>query len=99
MTTNNTKPSTGVMRKIMYILASVLVVLFIAALLMPKDIKMSVRKEINVPRNMAFNLVNNQQNVRFWSSWIKEDSSLQLIVDKVYEGDGSGYKWTSKKDG
>lgn len=97
--TTEIKPKSSILKKIIYILACVLVVILIAGLLMPKDITISLDKAVDVPANYAFNLANNQMSAPLWNAWIIDDKETNVIYDQIVQGKGSGYSWKSKKYG
>ncbi|MBK8701693.1 MAG: SRPBCC domain-containing protein [Saprospiraceae bacterium] len=101
MTTNPTpaKVPTPLKKRLLYILAGVLLIVLLAGILLPKKIQTSVTREIKVPRNYVFNLLNNQRNIPFWNSWAMEDKEMVLSYGKSISGEGSSYSWTSPKSG
>lgn len=98
MTTGN-KPTTSISRKIIYILACVIVLLLIAAVFMPKNIKTSFEGEIDAPKTYVFNLINNQKSVKSWNAWLEDDPETIIEFDRISMGKGSGYSWKSKASG
>jgi effector-binding domain-containing protein len=99
MAQNSNKPPLTLGRKILYILLGVLALLFIAALLLPRNIKTSVEAEINAPKRYVYNLINNHHNVQKWNAWLKDSKDVELIFDRTMSGNGSGYSWKSKEMG
>jgi effector-binding domain-containing protein len=97
--TTEIKPKTSILKKILYIIACVLVLILIAGLLMPKEINISLKRSIDVPANYAYNLANNQMSAPLWNAWIIEDKETNVVYDQIVQGKGSGYSWTSKKNG
>jgi effector-binding domain-containing protein len=97
--TTESKPKRSVFKKILYILACLVVILLIAGIIMPKDIHTSISKNIDVPSNYAFNLVNNQMSMPTWNAWVIEDKETKVSYDNIIVGKGSGYSWKSKKFG
>lgn len=86
-------------KKLLYLCCGILLLLVVMAIIMPKNIETRVSQEIKVPVNYVFNLINNQQNVSSWSSWVKEDKEMKLVFDKPLSGVGGGYSWTSSSFG
>ncbi len=97
--TTEIKPKRSIFKKMLYILACILVIFLIAGIVMPKDIHTSITSKIDVPSNYAFNLVNNQMSAPTWNAWIIEDKDTEVNYDNIIEGTGSGYTWKSKKFG
>lgn len=101
MTTNQTttSPLKKVMRKSLYIFLAVIALLLIVAIFLPKQINMSVKGEINAPKNYVFNLLNDQRNVSLWNDWVKTDKGIKLNFTDKNIGLGSNYSWHSESFG
>jgi effector-binding domain-containing protein/uncharacterized protein YndB with AHSA1/START domain len=98
MTTGN-KLQASVSRKIIYILSCMFLAILIAAMLMPKQISTKIIEEIDSPKSYVFNLLNNQKSVSTWNAWLQEDKDVRLEYIGASTGNGSGYKWESRKIG
>ncbi len=93
------KPKTSILRKILYILACVFVIILIAGIFMPKDISTSISKEVDYSNTYAFNVANNHLTVPKCSAWVLGDKETVVTYDKLVQGANSGYSWKSKKYG
>jgi hypothetical protein len=64
------------MKKILLILASLVVVVLIAAAVMPKDFKIEQEIVINKPKSEVFDYLRMVKNENIWSPWAKKDPNI-----------------------
>jgi effector-binding domain-containing protein len=93
------KPKRSILSTILYILACFIVIVLIAGIFMPKDIKTSKTFDVEAPASFVYNLVNNQTTASKWNAWILDDETTALQYEKIKVGKDSGYSWKSKKNG
>jgi hypothetical protein len=81
--------------RILFVLLFLIIGIVIAGLFLPKEHQILVKKQIDVPRNIVFGLVNNFSNWKDWSPWIKKDRQMEVIIDNQTSGKGAEFKWIS----
>ena len=73
-----------------------LLVLFIAlGIFMSKEIDVSVSKEMEVPPQVVYNIVNDISTQTSWNPWLKNDETMELMFSDTLVGEGSSYSWIS----
>ena len=86
------------MRKILYIIFGLLVLVVVAAIVMPKEYAVQREVVINQPNEAVFEYLKYLENQEEWSVW----ASLDPAMKKHYTGTpgtvGSTYRWESEKD-
>lgn len=86
--------------KIIGIIVLVIIVLFfVVALFLPKQIHIESSTTIDRSAALVFKQVNNFQKWPAWSPWEKEDPNLDQYYEGAAIGVGSKYRWESKNLG
>lgn len=82
-----------------YILLGLLVLLVILGIVLPKTIKTSVSRDMDVPPTVAYHIVNNLQTQEMWNPWKADDETMVFTMGDKTEGVGATYSWTSENSG
>jgi len=89
--------------KILKILGGIIGVALIAfgafLMLAPGEASMERSIEIDAPREVVFQHVNNLQQWEKWSPWYGMDPSMQVTYSETKEGNGASYSWTGDETG
>ncbi|HPQ20216.1 MAG TPA: SRPBCC family protein [Saprospiraceae bacterium] len=81
------------LKKILYVLLALIVLLLIIAFILPKKYEVSVSKEYNVPVELAFNAVNDMKLQEKWNPWKKMDPEMKIMYGDTTVGAGASYSW------
>lgn len=88
-----------VLKWIGIILLSLIVILFVAALILPKDANVQAEITINAPVETVYNNIADFKQWEKWSAWKEMDTASK----ETYFGNtgqvGSGYTWVGQKTG
>lgn len=87
------------LKKILLILAALLVVLLAVIAMQPADFSVSRSTTVNAPPSAPFAQVNDFRNWAGWSPWLKMDPATKVTFDGPAEGKGAKYAWVSEKTG
>ena len=85
-------------KKILIVIACIIVLPFIIALFVPRSYTVSVSETINQPRDTVYDyirILNNQQN---YSVWVMEDPNLNPEIVGTDGTVGATQKWDSKNE-
>ncbi|WGK63755.1 SRPBCC family protein [Croceiramulus getboli] len=61
--------------------------------------EISQTKQIQAPRAVVFNTVNELKSWQHWGPWQEEDPSMQFQYPNLTQGVGASYSWTGEMDG
>ena len=86
-------------KRLGYLLAALLVLIVAAGIIMPKEIKVTVEKEMETPVSVAYNIANNFLTQEEWNPWMMGDETMQIEMGSLIEGKGASYSWTSENSG
>ena len=81
--------------RILFFLLFIVIAVVAVGLFLPDEHKIVVNKEIDVPRPIVFDLVNNFSNWKEWSPWILKDKQMVVKVNKPASGKGASMEWES----
>jgi uncharacterized protein YndB with AHSA1/START domain len=84
------------MKKLLTILAVLVVAVLIVAAVLPKDFKIEKEITINKPVSEVFNYLKISQNANNWNPWIKKDPNLTQEYKGVDGTVGHISSWSSK---
>lgn len=87
------------MKKLLIIVGILVVVFFLVGFLLPSEYSTYRSIEVNAPKEIVFNQVNNLQNWPKWSPWQAADPSMKVTFGAKTEGAGASYSWTSEEMG
>ena len=65
----------------------------------PKDFNLERSVEVDAPKSMSFNIVNNITTWENWGSWQKRDPEMAITYPSKTVGVGAISEWTSESEG
>jgi len=71
-------------------------VVFLAMIFLPKDVHVERSATINASDSIVFAQVNNLENWKEWSVWLKKDPNTKLSYSSNRSGTGAWYTWESE---
>lgn len=80
------------------ILASILGVVIITGLILPKTIELEESVDINAPVDSVFVQVSHFSNFAEWSPWNEYDPDMQIKLEGTEGEVGSKYSWVGNED-
>lgn len=87
------------LKKILIIIGVLILLLLILAIFMPKSASVSKTMDMDAPRNVVFNIVNELTTWDSWSPWLEEDPDIVTHMGDISSGIGANYSWESPKMG
>jgi effector-binding domain-containing protein/uncharacterized membrane protein len=84
-------------KKILYGLMGLIVLLVIVGFLLPGNIEVSRSVTVNAPAEYAYEEVENLENWPKWSYWNTLDSAMTIDYGDKRKGAGAAYSWNSEK--
>ncbi len=85
-----------IIKKLITVLAVVIVVLLAAAYLLPRQVQVARSIEINAPASEVFTHVNSLKATAEWSPWLGRDPEIALNYAGPDVGVGSKLEWRSE---
>jgi len=85
-----------IFKKIVLGIVSVIVLLLVIALFIPKDYSVSVSTTINKPKQVVFDYVKMIKNQENYSVWVMEDPNIKMVYQGVDGTVGFKASWDSK---
>ena len=86
-------------KRLGYLLAALLVLIVAAGIIMPKEMKVVVEREMDTPVSVNYNIANNFHSQEEWNPWMMGDETMQIEMGSITEGKGASYSWTSENSG
>ena len=80
----------------LYFLLFLVVVILLAGLFLPQDLKIEENITIKASNEMVFEQVNRLKNWEKWSPWFNTDTTVKINYTEISAGKGAGFDW---KDG
>jgi effector-binding domain-containing protein len=88
-----------VLKWIIIVLLIIVGLVLLVGILMPKEMKTSASKEINLPASELFYAVATFQNRQEWDPWLEQDPEADVTITSEPGFVGSEYVWEGKKLG
>ena len=85
-----------IVKRLLIILAILLVVLIAISFLLPRQVKVARSIEIDAPASEVFARVNGLKVGADWSPWLSRDPEVNLMYSGPETGVGSKLEWTSE---
>lgn len=86
------------LKKILIVVALIVIVLAIVAALQPADFRISRSATISAPPAVVFAQVNDLHKWEAWSPWAKIDPAMKRTYDGPPAGVGAVYKWVGNSE-
>lgn len=86
-------------QKIIYVILSIIVIYLILCLVGPKKIEVNVSRDIDATPAAIYSQIADLRNMKNWSKWIIEDTSIKLSYQHKTTDIGGEYSWESEKSG
>jgi effector-binding domain-containing protein/uncharacterized membrane protein len=83
-------------KKILYGLIGIVVVLVIVGFLLPGEIEVSRSITVNAPAEYAYEEIENLENWPKWSYWNTLDTAMEINYGDTRKGAGAAYSWNSE---
>jgi effector-binding domain-containing protein/uncharacterized membrane protein len=83
-------------KKILYVVMGLIVLLVIVGFLMPGNIEVSRSVTVNAPAEYAYEEIENLENWPRWSYWNTLDTAMQINYGDKRRGAGAAYSWNSE---
>lgn len=87
-----------IIKKIVFGLLALIVLLLVVALFVPKDYTVSVSATINTPKEKVFNYVKLIKNQEEYSVWVMQDPNVVMKYTGIDGTVGFKAEWNSKDD-
>ncbi len=84
-----------ILKKLLFVLLSLIIIALIAAALMPKQYSVAVTETINRPKAEVYDYLKIFANQKAYSEWIKPDPNLKLEITGTDGTVGSKSSWKS----
>lgn len=88
-----------VLKKIGIILGVLLLLFLILGIVMPKDIKATYTRSIDVPANYLYNMALDVKAASAWNPFIGDDPNMEITYSEKTAGEGASYAWKSEAMG
>lgn len=79
----------------LFILLFLMIGIIIAGLFLPREHKIVVKKQIDIPRTIVFGLVNDFTNWKDWSPWMLNDKQMEVTTGDKPAGKDAKIQWKS----
>lgn len=87
------------LKKIIYVVLSIIVAYFVLCIIGPKKMDVTASKTLQASSVAIFSQIADLRNMKNWSKWILEDTAMKMTYGKTTSGIGGTYSWQSKKSG
>lgn len=88
-----------ILRKILMVLAALILLLFVASFFLPKQAKVERSILIEMPAEQLFNYLNTTKNFNDWSPWFEMEPDGDYEFTGAETGVGGTLSWEGKKTG
>jgi uncharacterized protein YndB with AHSA1/START domain len=88
-----------ILKKILFALVGVIVLLLVVAIFLPSEYKVSRSIEINQPDSVVFEKVVNYNHRASWDPWISMDPEAKTTISGPVGEPGSTWSWEGKETG
>ncbi len=72
-----------------------ILLLLILAAFLPKEFTASVEREMDIPRQVMFNIAQDVTTQPEWNPWTASDTSMRITPGSITSGEGAYFTWTS----
>lgn len=75
-------------------LLGIVVLLLVLAIILPKEIDVTISKTIDTPPQYIYNILNDPSTTELYNEWVRQGDDM-TVTTIGEQGVGSGYEWTS----
>lgn len=88
-----------VLKWILIVLVSLIVLIILAGLLMPRKLEVSASTDIDLPRTQVFYALASYSDRQAWDPWLEMEPGAAVTINSNTDYIGSTYEWSGEKLG